>query len=348
MKKLLLIAALVCSSIGMNAQQLIFPQAPPAPTARFFGTTASTSYYYWVLARYPWGTSAPSNPGFITNGSSSLSSANIINVSWASVPSATGYDLLRTSSNSAPSGSCNCALIVNTTLTSYNDIGNSLLTYTLATPGAIFPDATAQTTAAAGAGGSTSTKLATINDTANNLPVVTISGNASAVNNVQVANGATTVAPVISAIGTDTNIDLKLAAKGSGIVNVPGVLYSKTLTISTANLNAATSNVIVPAVTGRTLTPIRFFLQALGGSTAGCTLVELADTAGSPVVIMSEAVAGLPVNQGIDPGSSVSNLTFGAGWLTGLTTSQGIQILKTGSSCTTATSFVATVDYLIN
>ena len=348
MKKLLLIAAIVCSSIGMNAQQLIFPQAPPAPTARFFGTTASTSYFYWVIARYPWGTSAPSNSGGITNGSSSLSNTNIINVTWASMPSATGYDLLRTSSNSAPTGSCNCALVTNTTLTSYNDIGNALLTYTLATPGAIFPDASAQTTAAPSAGGLTAAKLATINDTGNNLPVVTISGNASAVNDVQVANGATTVAPVISAIGSDTNIDLKLAAKGSGIVNVPGVVYSSTLVITTANLNTPTLNVIVPAVTGRTYTPVGFFLQALGGSTAGCTLVELTDTAGSPVLIASEAVAGLPQNQGVNETSSVTYLTFGAGWLAPLTISKGIQILKTGSACTTATSFVASVFYTIS
>lgn len=348
MKKLLLIAALVCSSIGMNAQQLIFPQAPPAPTARFFGTTASTSYYYWVSARYPWGFSAPSNSGFVTNGSSSLSSANIVNVTWATMPSATGYDLLRTSSNSAPTGSCNCALVANTTATSYNDIGNALLTYTLATPGLIYSDASAQTTAAPSAGGLTAAKLATINDTGNNLPVVTISGNASAVNDVQVANAATTVAPVISAIGSDTNIDLKFSAKGSGIVNVPGVVYSSSLTITTANLNAGTSNALVADVAGRTLTPVGFTMQALGGATATCTSVSLQDTAGSPVVIATEAAAGLVQNQIINEASAVANLTLGAGWNVALTTGKGIVVVKTGSSCATATSFVFQVRYKIS
>lgn len=345
MKKLLLIAALAISNIGM-AQQLIFPVAPPAPTVRFFGTTASTSYFYWVIARYPWGISAPSASGAITNGSASLSSANVINASWANLTSATGYDLLRTASNVAPTGSCNCALVVNTTSTSYNDIGNSLLTYTRATAGLIYPDATAQTSAAASVGGLTTAKLASVNDVATNLPVESFTGSASAVNNVNVANATTTSSPVVSAVGSDTNIDLTLAAKGSGIVNIPGPIYYASLTISTANLNAGTSNTLVPDFAGRTLTPIGFSMQALGGSAATCTAVVLEDSAA--VVIATEVVAGLTAGQIINEASSVTNLTVGAGWNTALTTGKGIIVVKAGAGCATATSFVLTVKYKIS
>lgn len=346
MKKLLLIVALVLSTVGMNAQQLIFPAAPPAPTVRFFGTTASTSYFYWTVARYPWGISAPSSSGSITNGSATLSSVNVINVAWAGIVSATGYDLLRTATNVAPTGACNCALVVNTTATSYNDIGNPLLTYTRATAGLIYPDATAQSTSAPGVGGTTTQQVASTNDTTYNLPVVTYTGVASAVNRVTVTNAATATQPSIAATGADSNVDLTLAAKGSGIVNVPGVVYSSSLTITTANLNTPASNTLVADVAGRTLTPVGFTMQALGGATATCTAVVLQDSAG--VAIATEAAAGLVQNQIINEASAVANLTLGAGWNTALTAGKGITVVKTGAGCATATSFVFQIRYKIS
>ncbi len=343
------LALLAGSANGLLAQQMIFPQATSAPIVRFFGSTASTSRYYWIITRYQNGQSGMSPSAGITNGSSSLSPSNQIQATWSTVAGATGYDLLKTSTNVAPTGACNCALVVNTLTPAWTDQGAASLTYTVPTAGILFPDATTQTTAAPGVGGTTSIKLATVNDTGNNLPVIAITGNSSAVNQVTVSNGATTVQPIISATGSDSNIDLKLVPKGTGsVIITQGPVYSASLTITTANLNMPASNVIVPAVTGRTYTPVGFFIQALGGATAGCTLVELTDTAGSPVVIASEAIAGLVQNQGITESSSVSNLTFGAGWLTPLTISKGIQILQTGSACTTATSFVARVYYTIS
>ncbi len=336
---------LVFSEIGM-AQQLIFPQAPATPVARFFGTTGSTSYYYWVTARYPWGISRVSASAGITNGNATLSIANTVNIVWIPTAGATGFDLLRTSSNVAPTGSCNCALVVNTTTPSYNDIGNALLTYTIATPGLVFSDATAQTSAASSVGGLTTAKLTSVNDNANNLPVVSFTGGASTVNNVNAASATTTNPPILSAVGSDSNIDLKLSPKGSGIVNIPGVIYQSTLTISTANLNAGTSNVIVAAVAGRTLTPVGFTMQALGGNTATCTAVLIEDTAA--VIVATEGVAGLTQGQIINEASAIANLTLGAGWNTGLTTGEGIKVIQTGSACATATSFHFTVNYKIS
>lgn len=343
--------ALLCvwSADGLLAQQIIFPQATSAPLARFFGTTASTARYYWVLTRYANGTSGMSPSGSVLNGSSSLSSANQIQVTWTTVVGGTGYDLLRTSSNTPPTAACNCALVVNTLTPAWTDQGAGPLTYTVPTPGILFPDATTQTTAAPGVGGTTSIKLASVNDTGNNLPVINITGNSSAVNQITVTNGATTVQPVISATGTDTNVDLKLIPKGTGqVVIVQGPVYSASLTISTANLNAGTSTAILPDVAGRTITPTGFFLEAIGGTTSGCTLVQFQDTAGSPVVVASEAIAGLTSGQGITESSAVANLTLGAGWLAPLTTGKGVVIVKTGSSCATSTSFLARLYYTIS
>lgn len=340
--------ALLCvgSASGLFAQQIIFPQATAAPTVRFFGTTASTSRYYWVLTRYANGTSGMSPSAGITNGAATLTPSNQIQATWTTISGATGYDLLKTATNVAPTGACNCALVVNTLTPAWTDQGAASLTYTVPTAGILFPDATTQTTAAPGVGGTTSIKLATVNDTGNNLPVVAFTGNASAVNQVTVTNGATTVQPIISATGSDTNIDLKLSPKGSGIVNLPGVIYQSTLTITTANLNSGTSNTIVTGVTGRTLTPVGFTMQALGGNTATCTAVVMEDTAA--VVIATEAIAGLTTGQIINEASAVANLTLGAGWNTALTTGEGIKVVQTGSACATATSFHFTVNYKIS
>jgi hypothetical protein len=49
---------------------------------------------------------------------------------------------------------------------------------------------------------------------------LTIGHTASAVNFVQVTGGATTVRPEISAQGSDTNINLSITAKGTGVVNI--------------------------------------------------------------------------------------------------------------------------------
>ena len=47
---------------------------------------------------------------------------------------------------------------------------------------------------------------------------------ASAVNEITIANAATTNGPTISATGSDTDIDLNIEAKGTGVVNTSGDL----------------------------------------------------------------------------------------------------------------------------
>jgi hypothetical protein len=58
----------------------------------------------------------------------------------------------------------------------------------------------------------------------NSNGLITGSTTASAVNEITIANAATGSGPTISATGDDTNIDLNLTAKGTGVVNTSGDL----------------------------------------------------------------------------------------------------------------------------
>lgn len=57
-------------------------------------------------------------------------------------------------------------------------------------------------------------------DSANNIAIQAGLGSGTIVNNVTVTNAATTLAPIIAATGTDTNIGLTIDGKGSGVVNI--------------------------------------------------------------------------------------------------------------------------------
>lgn len=66
----------------------------------------------------------------------------------------------------------------------------------------------------------TSPKIGTnIKDT-NGNELITLTATGSAVNEVTLANGATGTGPTLTASGDDTNIDLNLLTKGTGVVNV--------------------------------------------------------------------------------------------------------------------------------
>jgi hypothetical protein len=56
---------------------------------------------------------------------------------------------------------------------------------------------------------------------ANGLEVLKFTETASAVNEMTIANAATSGTPTLSTTGTDTNITLLISPKGSGVINVP-------------------------------------------------------------------------------------------------------------------------------
>lgn len=70
----------------------------------------------------------------------------------------------------------------------------------------------------------TSPKITTgLNDSNNNL-ILGVTATASAVNQVTLADAATGNAPTLSATGTDTNIGITLAGKGTGSLNLSSLL----------------------------------------------------------------------------------------------------------------------------
>lgn len=115
--------------------------------------------------------------------------------------------------------------------------------------------------------------------------------------------------------------------------------------VTTAQVNAGIT--IVAPVSTRTLRVNHFLLQALGGSTAGCTTVRISDTSTVPVDVVSVAVAGLTQNTVVTE-ATPSTVTLGTFGTAQLSAGAGLQVRKVGSSCTTATSFNVTVFYQIN
>lgn len=110
----------------------------------------------------------------------------------------------------------------------------------------------------------TSPKIGTaILDTGGNS-LFNLTATGSAVNYMTVANAATAGSPSITAAGSDTNVDLLLAAKGSGVVKSGGVevvtttgtqtLSNKTISgltvASPINISATTGNASIVAATG--------------------------------------------------------------------------------------------------
>ncbi|MDE2107039.1 MAG: hypothetical protein KGL39_58065, partial [Patescibacteria group bacterium] len=125
-------------TVGLSTTQelSIAPVAPAAPSTvsvTNVGTTGSTTYYYWVVSKFTLGNSAPSLAAETTTSAATLSSYNYNAISWSSVTGANTYDVLRTSTSTAPTGSCNCAVATGVSGTSENDQSNSLSSYTVST-----------------------------------------------------------------------------------------------------------------------------------------------------------------------------------------------------------------------
>ena len=135
-KKLAIIVIGAAAMLSAQSRQAITFQAPPPPSVTSIslsvvGDSGPGTYYYWVVANYPIGSAFPSSPAQITH-APPLSASNYVRVNWGGMPGATTYAVLRTDTNSFPSGTCTCAVTTSTAATTVNDIG-SLSSYTLST-----------------------------------------------------------------------------------------------------------------------------------------------------------------------------------------------------------------------
>ena len=126
-------------SFGQSTTSLTLT-APPPPAETGIsltrvGNAGNATYYYWVVVRYAGGNSAVSPSAIITTAPNVLGVSNYVRVNWDSMPNATGYDVLRTTTAIVPNGNCNCAVTTNTSATTINDTGGALGAYTVTSQG---------------------------------------------------------------------------------------------------------------------------------------------------------------------------------------------------------------------
>lgn len=313
MRQLLLTMVLaVCGlaqQTGVNSVLLTAP-APTGVQNQFVsttGTTGQTSYCYWVVAVYPGGMVQPNGSTCLANANSTLDSSNYNTVTW-------------TSPGSAVTG----YWVVRSTGNGFPGSGTTAVTATVLSA-------------------STFSKTDQSN-TLNSFTLAPIS-NASAVIGINTKDYANAVVQITDQNGVllsgfpfgTTNSD----STGSDINNV----YSVEGSLTTAQIN--TGATVLAAITGVTNKVVAVEFQAIGGAFGACTLVQVVDTAGTPIVSVGFPIAILTQNTIASvSGSGVVFTTFS--WQGGLTASKGLAINKTGSSCTTATSLNYRIMYKRN
>lgn len=90
----------------------------------------------------------------------------------------------------------------------------------------------------------TSPKIVTgINDT-NGNEIIKVTATGSAVNELTIANGASTAGPTLSATGSATNLNLALLAKGTGSVNVDKLAFSTSFITSNGAANTSVTYIV--------------------------------------------------------------------------------------------------------
>lgn len=140
MKKLLFLSLAVAASLVAQPQALSIVgtvQTPTLTAVTNVGTTGVTNYCYWVVAVYTGGKSAPSGPLCTQLSNATLSATNYNTIAFG-VPTTpfaapTGYDLLRTTSVTPPTGACACAVSTAQSGSPLNDQSNTLNAYTVST-----------------------------------------------------------------------------------------------------------------------------------------------------------------------------------------------------------------------
>jgi hypothetical protein len=344
MKKLLTL--LMGAGLMLAQQQTTLTAVAPPPVqslgAGVVGTAGTAFACYWVVANYIGGAVLSAAPICLSNVPNTLSSSNYVQIGWAAAAGTNvTYDVLKTTTRTPPTPGAASSLTTGLTVTTANDQGGALSTYTVGPY--LYPAGSA---------------LLSLNNRDFSIPAIECQGTTAfpcqASFGIIVGKGT----PGLIRLGSRTTpftIDATGATymlSGSGVPGAPtgtitaGNIFSVSANLTLAQVNAGT--VILPAVAGQTYKVQHVSIQAIGGAAAACTLVEVADTSGSPVVAMSSTVAGLSQNTRVTEASAATIAVTNAFAPTALTANQGIQVLSTGSACTTATSFNVVVFFTIN
>jgi hypothetical protein len=343
MKRLLMLLALSAGLI--EAQQVVQLTAVPPPSvqglgAAVVGTPGTTFGCYWIVVNYVGGGVLSAAPVCLNNIPNTLSSQNYVQVSWqAATGTSVAYDLLKTTTTTPPAAGASSSLATALTTTTSNDQGGSLSAYTIAP----FPYAQGIV-------------QVMINNRDFAIPAFECSGATGfpcQASFGQIQTKGTAGVIKLGSCSSPFTIDKTGAAfvtegscaPGSALGPVvAGVIYSVSANVTLAQVNAGIT--ILPAVTGQTYKVDHFLLTAVGGTTAGCTSVNISDTTGTPVNAAAVAIAAL--TSGVPVDETITGVTLTAFAPTALTASQGIQVRHVGSACTTSTSFNVTVFFTIN
>lgn len=139
MKFLITLLITLGISFGQSTTSLtLTAPSPPAETGISLtrvGNAGNATYYYWVVVKYAGGNSAVSPSAIITTAPNTLGVSNYVRINWDSMPNATGYDVLRTTTANVPNGNCNCAVTTNTSANTVDDTGGALGAYTVSSQG---------------------------------------------------------------------------------------------------------------------------------------------------------------------------------------------------------------------
>lgn len=350
-KRILIAALMTVSAIAQQTVTLtaIAPQGVTGLGSGIGGSAAAPgtgTACYWVVTNYVGGGILSSRPTCPTNVPATLGSTNYVLLTWQPItaPQLT-FDVLKTTTAVPPLAGATVAIATGLTSPTYQDQGGSLSPYTI-TP---FPYAQASAQiqlnvqdftvptfeVIAGQGGAIQSAFGAV------VPKWFGSG-FEPPNTTTLRLGSRTNPFIVDYTGAAFTASNPVDSSSVGTIT-GGLVLSTSVNLTTAQVNAGT--VIVPAVTGQTFKVQRFLLQALGGSTGGCTLVEITDQLG---FVAASATAGALTQNTVVTESTASGVTLTNFAPTALSASQGLQVMKTGSSCTTATSFNVIVYYTIN
>ncbi len=122
--------------------------------------------------------------------------------------------------------------------------------------------------------------------------------------------------------------------------NPVNLIRTVSVSATLAEINAG--KVLIPGVTGKAITVTNFDWRVTGTFTTA-TAVVLASDNGTPVVVGTEAIAGVTTGAIILP--SDTNMVLGAGYGVALGTGDGLKVTKTGSSAAGGTSIAFNISY---
>lgn len=136
--------------------------------------------------------------------------------------------------------------------------------------------------------------------------------------------------------GLQTDLDVLTAGV---LADVKQVSVVATL----AEINAGKT--LIAAVTGKKIIPLNI-VQRSAGAFGGATAVVVESTNGTPVVVTSTTIAAFGDSADVILPSD-THVTLGAGYGIALGTSDGVQVVKTGSSASGGTNITFTITYAL-